>query len=49
MTYQPKRVSKMADFETLTLCICLNSSTYFVRSELQARVCRGKISITILG
>ena len=26
MTYQPKSVGKMADFETLTLCISLNSS-----------------------
>ena len=32
MTYKPNSVDKMADFETLTLCISLNSSqmsTYF--------------------
>ena len=32
MTYQPPSVGKMAGFETLTLCISLNSSqigTYF--------------------
>ena len=37
MRYQSKSVGKMADFETLTLCISLNSSqmcTYFCKDSV---------------
>ena len=36
MTYEPKSVGEMADFETLTLCIFLNSSqmcTYYLEKN----------------
>ena len=49
VTYQPKSVGKMADLETLTFCISLNSSqiyTHFCK-DLATGYCLhlGKISI----
>ena len=49
VTYQPKSVGKMADFETLSLCISLNSSkvcTYFFKDLVTGYcLCRLKNSI----